>query len=274
MTPRWSKRSGDAHGYSPTMIAMPDIKTVNRVKYLELSAWEKAIDPPLKANELDVIGDVDLRPSGLTLMRDINGIAPLMDATNWQATQMKTEELRASIRDIFYTDQLQLPERPNATATEVSIRYEAMQRLLGSTFGRLTYEYLDPFVKRVFNLMMRAGMFKQMPDELLSGGLDTEIDIEYVSPLARSQRMDEVQAIQSFTGYLDSQIQIAPASQFILDRNESNRIVAKRLGVPAKAIRSEDEIAEEEAKAQQEQQEMMAQQQAMQQGGGGGQPVQ
>lgn len=273
MTPRWSKRSGDSHGFSPAMVAMPDIKTLNRAKYLELAAWEKAIDPPMAANETDVIGDVDLRPSGLTMMRDINGIKPMVDATNWNATMMKAEELKESIRNIFFTNDLKLPDRPNATATEVKIRYEAMQRLLGSTFGRLTTEYLDLFVKRVFNLMMRAGKFKDMPEELTDGEIDVEMDIVYVSPLARSQRMDEVQAIQGFTSYLDSQAEVDPKAKHILNRDESNRIVAKRLGVPTKAIRSKDEIEEAVEKEKQEQEKQM-QAMAAAKGGGGGQQVQ
>lgn len=269
MVPRWAKRSGDEYGFSQTMIAMPDIKTLNRAKELELDAWEGAISPPMKALEGDVLGDVDLRPKGLTFVRDMNALQPLNDSTNWNASMLKSDELRQSIRNIYFTDQLQLPDRAGLTATEVSIRYQTMQRLLGSTFGRLINEYLDPFVKRVFNIMLREGRFKEMPESLVNGEGDTNIDIEYVSPLARSQRMDEVQAIQGWMGFVGKMAEFYPEMLDIPDVDDASRLVAERMGVPAKAISSDEAVQDTRAKRQAQQKAQMQAAMAAQGGQGG-----
>ena len=87
-------------------------------------------------------------------------------------------------------DQLELNEGPQMTATEVQVRYELMQRLLGPTLGRLQSEFLNPIVERAFYSMLRGNALPPMPEVLQQIGGD--LDIEYVGPLARSQKMDEV----------------------------------------------------------------------------------
>ena len=100
-------------------------------------------------------------------------------------------DVRASVRRIFFSDQLELNEGPQMTATEVQVRYELMQRLLGPTLGRLQSEFLNPIVERAFYSMLRGNALPQMP-ECCNARFD--LDIEYVGPLARSQKMDEVTA--------------------------------------------------------------------------------
>lgn len=262
MVPRWAKRAGDVYGFCPSMLALPEVKTLNRAKYLELSAWEGAISPPLKAVFNDIIGDIDQRPNGITNVRDLNAIGVMNDATNWNTTMMKAEESRQMIRDIYYSDQLVFPDIPNATAYEMSKRYELMQKLLGSTFGRIVDEYLDPFIQRVFNIMYRQGKFEDPPESLAQAEGDASIDIEYVSPLARAQKMEEVESIQAFAGFvygLDQQTQdpIERPSD-VFNTEEGIRRVGKRLGVPADSINGEDEVAEIRDRRRQQMQQMMA----------------
>lgn len=274
MVPRWDKRAGDVYGYGPAIVALPDIKTLNEAKRYELSAWEKAIDPPLKGDANSIVGDVLLGPGKVTWMRDMNALQPLHEMTNWTASQIKSEELRQSIRNIFHTDELMLPERANATATEVQIRYETMQRLLGPTLGRLQSEFLNPFIERVFNLMYRAGLFEDPPEELAE--MNGNIDIEYVGPLARSQRMDEVTSIERWLGMLANVAQMFPEVTDHVDTDGLPEVLAERLGVPADAKLSRDEVErkrEKAAEAADQAQAQMQQQMAMEAMNGQPQPT-
>lgn len=262
MVPRWSKLTGDVYGFSPAMMARADIRTLNAAKLFEMRAWEKSIDPPTLANYNGIIGDLRLDPGGLTYVRDINGIRPFENGAQWQVSQIKANELIMNIRRAFFNDQLQLHEGPNMTATEVRARMELMQQILGPVVGRLQSELLNPLVQRLFMIMFRNEQFMEPPAELMEGG--NKLDVEYVSPLARAQRMEEVFAVERWFGQLIQMAQADPTVLDIVDFGSVGRMLAKRMGVPADAMKSEEEIEQLMIQRQQaaEAQQAMAAQQA------------
>ena len=263
VAPRWSKLSGDVYGFSPALIARADIRTLNEAKRFEMRAWEKSIDPPTLASYNGIIGDLRLDPGGLTYVRDVNAIRPFDSGAQWQVSQIKAQEMITNIRRAFFNDQLQLHDGPNMTATEVRARMELMQQILGPVVGRLQSEFLNPLVKRVFMTMFRAGEFNAPPESLMQE--NSNLDVEYVSPLARAQRMEEVFAIERWFQQLGTMAQVNPDVIDVIDFDKIGRLLAKRIGVPAEAIRSEDEVAMIKAQREAQQQAMM-QQQMQQQG--------
>ena len=148
------------------------------------------------------------------------------------------------------------------TATEVQVRYELMQRLLGPTLGRFQTEFLNPLIERVFGIMMRADALMPRP-EAMSG---MNMDIEYVGPLARSQRMEEAIAVERLYQLAMQVVQVDPTVMDVINHEQAIRMRATLLGVPKTVLRGEDEVAEireQRAAAQQQAQEQaMAQQQA------------
>ena len=262
LVPRWAKATGEIFGRSPSYNALPDIKTLNKAVEIGLKAWAKAIDPPLLVQDDGVIGRVRMTPAGITVVRSDGAIKPLQIGSNWQITDMKENQLRTAIRQAYYSDQLQLQEGPQMTATEVQVRYELMQRLLGPTLGRFQSEFLNPLIERVFGIMFRAGALMQQPDVI--GG--SKLDIEYVGPLARSQRMEEAVAIERLYQLAMNVAQVDPNIMDNIDHDTAIRMRAKLLGVPKTVMRGIDDVEDmREAKAQQQQammQQQMAQQQA------------
>ena len=125
LVPRWSKATGEIFGRSPSYNALPDIKTLNKAVEIGLKAWAKAIDPPLLVQDDGVIGKVRMTPGGITVVRSDAAIKPLQIASNWQVTDLKENQLRTAIRQAYYSDQLQLQDGPQMTATEVQVRYES-----------------------------------------------------------------------------------------------------------------------------------------------------
>ena len=262
LVPRWSKATGEIFGRSPSYNALPDIKTLNKAVEIGLKAWAKAIDPPLLVTDDGVIGRVRMTPGGITVVRSDTAIKPLQIGSNWQITDLKENQLRTAIRQAYYSDQLQLQEGPQMTATEVQVRYELMQRLLGPTLGRFQTEFLNPLIERVFGIMMRADALMPRP-EAMSG---MSMDIEYVGPLARSQRMEEAIAVERLYQLALQVVQVDPTVMDVIDHEQAIRMRATLLGVPKTVLRGEDEVAEireQRAAAQQQAQEQaMAQQQA------------
>jgi hypothetical protein len=259
MVPRWDKITGETYGFGPGNLAYPDIKTINEAKRLELRSWEKAIDPPMMGMAGGVLGDLNLQAGGYTQVRDTRALAPLHDQANWQAVQIKSNELRENIQAVFLIDQLILPERPNATATEVTIRYEMMQKVLGGTLGRLQAELLNPLVNRVFGIMARNGQLAQLPDDLESG----DYEVKYTGPMAKAQTANEAMAIERMYNLLMGVGQMDPTVMDAVDLPKSILAVAAQWGVPADVLRSEDEIADIQEQRQQAAQQQQQQQNAM-----------
>ena len=260
LVPRWSKATGEIYGRSPSYNALPDIKTLNKAVEIGLKAWSKAIDPPLLVQDDGVIGRVRMTPGGITVIRNDAAVKPFQSGANMQVTTFKEAELKTAIRQAYYSDQLQLQQGPQMTATEVQVRYELMQRLLGPTLGRFQSEFLNPLIERVFGIMFRAEAFVQEPN-LLQG---QSIDIEYVGPLARSQRMEEAVAVERLYQLAMQLAQADPSVMDILDHDEAIRARAELLGVPKSVLRGRAEVDElRQARMQQQamQQEMMMQQQ-------------
>lgn len=257
---RWTKASRERYGRGPGYTALPDVRTLNRAVELKLSAWAKAIDPPLLQRHEAVLGSLSLEPAAINVVEELDAVRPLESAARFDVTAIQEAELRAAIRRIFFADQLQLQERPQMTATEVQVRYELMQRLLGPTLGRLQAELLSPLIERAVNLLARAGQLPPAPGVLAQGG---DIDIEYEGPLARAQRSTDLIAIERKNAWLTTVLPIRPEVADVFDWDAEARHVASVTGVPADILEDEQAVAQVR-QGRQQQQAALAQMQALQ----------
>ena len=253
--PRWRKTSESQWGHSPANIALGDILTANQIVEMQLKAAEKMIDPPQKVQERALLGDLDLKARGLTVLRDITQIAPLLTGAEPQVGDARLEDLRMAIRQYFFVDELELKQSPAMTATEVQVRYELMQRLLGPTLGRLQADFLDPCVERVFNILWRGGQIPTPPDSVREAG--GEIDVIYLGPLQRAQKTDAVAAAERWLMLIGNMAEVMPELLDVPDPDAVAREAADSLSVPAAMMRTQDEVDQIRQQRQQQQQEMM-----------------
>jgi hypothetical protein len=168
------------------------------------------------------------------------------------------QQRREAIRSGFYVDQLLSGTSPNMTATEVVQRQEERMRVIGPVLGRLMNEMLKPLIDRVFSLMLRNEMLPFPPD-VLQG---RDIDIEYVSPLAKVQKSTSLNSTMKALEILLPLSQSLPVGDH-LDADGLVRHVTDSLGVPKTVLRTNAEVAkirEERAAAQQEQLERQQEQ--------------
>jgi len=152
------------------------------------------------------------------------------------------------------------------TATEVIARNESRMRLLGPVLGRLQSELLQPLIQRSFNLMAEARLFDAAPEYMQTGN----IEIEYVSPLAKAQRQGEIDSTLRMFEILNPLAQIDPGIFDYVDMDGLVKFVARTVGVPASVLRSEREvmtIREERQEAEAQQAEMAQMQQAAESAG-------
>ena len=267
MVSRWSKTVGEVFGRSPAMTALPDIKMLQEMMKTTIKAGQKIVDPPLLVPDDGVLGPVRTVPGGLNYYRSSTGarIEPLLTGGNIPISFQMMEDLRSRIRMTFFLDQLQFQGGPQMTATEVIERTERTLRLLGPTLGRLQSEFLGPMIERIFGVLSRADKLPLAPEILQ----DQELNIEYVSPLARAQRQTETQGIMRTLEFVGPIAGMDPQAAQIVKGADMVRHIADLNGVPPLLLKSNDDLMEE-AKAQQEamaaQQQAMAAQQQMAQG--------
>lgn len=230
--PRWRKTSESKWGNSPAFTALPDILTLNQLVELILKATEKVVDPAIVTTERGLLSDVNLGAGGLTVVRTIDDLKPFESRARFDVSELQREKLQMSIRSSFYVDQLQLKQSPAMTATEVQVRYELMQRLLGPTLGRIQNDLLSPIIERAFGILYRANRFPAMPQGLTLA----DLDIEYVGPLSRAQKVDTAAAAERWLSTMAGLAQYDPEVLDILDTDTIGRDLADVLNVPAKYI--------------------------------------
>jgi hypothetical protein len=257
IVPRWSKSSGEDYGRGRGHIALPDVKTLNKAKELGLKAWAKDLDPPTFERDGGIIGSLKLYAGGRTIARDKESIWTLDHNAKYDVSQIKEDALRHSIRQVFFSDQLNLPEKSEMREMEVAVRYELMQRILGPSLGRFEGEGLNPLIEREFGILMRAtsGKYPVLPPPppILSRMGINEIDIEYEGPLAQAQRQSETVRIQKVFNVAAQIGQVYPEVFDNYDGDETARLVAEIEGMPSELMNSIEErsaIREQRAKAQ------------------------
>lgn len=262
---RWSTLPGEVYGRGPVLIALPDIKTINKTKELLLKSasiaifgmwtgvddgvanWQNTkfgpgVIIPVAANEGS--------PQGRSL-------APLQAPGDVNLAQIVIEDLRATINNMLFADPLGPIDLPVKSATEISLRQQELSKRIGSAFGRLQYELIQPLINRLLDILDELGLVK-LDGFRVDGNI---IAIEHVSPLAQAQGEEEVTSILRYleviTGlYGPETLQIAaPVDRFVKE-------VAPRLNVPPAMVPSPEEFEQAKQMAAQLVQQQMAAQSA------------
>ena len=239
IVPRFLKATGEIMGRSPAMVALPDVKMLNLMSKTIIQAAQKQIDPPLLVPDDGFLLPIRTQPGGLNFFRSgtRDTITPLNTGANIPIGLNMEQQRREAIRSAFYVDQLLTGGGPNMTATEVVQRQQEQMRVIGPALDRLKNEMLRPLIDRVFSLMLRADMLQQAP-EILQG---RDVDIEYVSPLARAQKSSGLNSTMKALEILMPLAQALPVGDHI-DPDGLVRHVTESLGVPKTTLRSEAEI--------------------------------
>lgn len=244
--PRWRQTSDSMWGNSPAMMALPDVLTLNELVQLTLKSIEKVVDPATMVTERGLLSNLDLSAGGLTVVRNKDDVWSYESRARFDAVALQKNDLKASVRSAFYVDQLELKDSPAMTATEVQVRYELMQRLLGPTLGRLENDFLSPLIERSFRIKLRAGSFGDMPELMQTKG--GQIDVKYTGPLARAQRKDSADSLVRWVMTLAQVSEVMPEVMDLPDPDEIAKLLGELEGVPAKVMKSMTKINTERKK--------------------------
>lgn len=295
--------AGELYGRGPATIALPEVKSLNEMAKLQLDGSNMRLRPPLDVPVNAYLNPIELIPGYKNLNQDEGGrrVTALNVSGDLQYTSKDIEAMQTKVKEIFYNDQLYLRTNAEMTATEVQKRSEIQMQLMGPWQGRLELELFEPLINRILGILIRQGEVPPPPQELLEASEDQTLSgkpqeelsekqaekqrqkyttkalkIVYDSPLARAQRLVDVQVIDQVKMSIAQAMQLNPQGaqelllRFDLVKMEVDR--ARSLGLPTKYIVSDDKF--EEAKtAQQAQMQQMQQMQSLQQMADMGQKV-
>jgi|TARA_R110002126_G_scaffold47787_1_gene133682 hypothetical protein len=190
---RYVTGPGEIYGRSPAMMALPSIKVLNEQKKTMLKQGHRVVDPVLLTHDDGIIDTFSLTPGAINA-GGVNAsgqrLVHELPTGNLAAGQELMDMERSVINDAFLVSLFQiLVESPAMTATEVLERAREKGALLSPTMGRQQSEMLGPMIEREVDLLMRQEMFPPLPPALIEA--EGEFEIEYDSPLTRSQRAEE-----------------------------------------------------------------------------------
>jgi hypothetical protein len=262
--PRFNKVSGDVYGYSPTMVALADIRMLNAMSKTIIKAAQKIVDPPLILPHDGFLLPLNTNPGKVNFQlkgTSDDQIRPLATGGNIPIGLEMEEQRRTSIKRKFFVDLFLMlaAQTKNMTATEVNQRVEEKMLLLGPSLGRLMNELLDPIIFRTFSILLRQELVPAAPPSLEGQTLR----VEYISPLAKAQRISE---ITSLNGVLSLAAQMAEFTPDVLDKIDSDQAIeqaADIFGVDPRLIRDAEAVqkiraARAEQQAQQQKLEQAA----------------
>ena len=267
-------------GRGAGMELLPDVRSLNEQKRLELRGLEKDIDPPLIAHSESVLGRADAGAGKMIWLKA--GAQPpsyLLSGTRFDISKFKTDEAKEIIYAAFYLSEVRMltSARPgNMSEQEYLSRTQQALERIGPMYFRLTHEFLDILLMRLFSILMRRGEFPPLPAEmqdLARRGYDLSLQVGYTGPIARAQRMVEHRNTSEFLGF---GVQLAQGTGQLdaidwIDTDEAMQQAHELLGAPSKVLRGKREVEEiRERRAQEQQAAALAAQMADTLGGGVG----
>jgi Bacteriophage head to tail connecting protein len=259
--PRWSKSAGEVYGRGPGMMALPDMKTLNKMTETMLRGAQKVVDPPLQAPDDGYVLPLVTKPGGINYYRSgrKDRIEPIFADTRIDFGYQALQDRRQRVRESFYVDQLQLNQGPQMTATEVLQRTEEKMRLLGPLLGRMQSEFLKPLIERVYDIMERRELLDVPPEELNG----VSLNVQYSSLIARSQKTSEGQSIFRTMEAVAIFGQLDKRAYDNFKADEAVKVIADMFGFPQSILRTESELEEYRAQKAEQQQALADQQEAM-----------
>ena len=248
---RWSKCAGEKYGRGPLLNALSAIKTTNLTVELILENAQMSISGIYQMEDDGVVNPdtIQLVPGSIIpKAMGSQGLQPINAAGRFDVAQLVLSDMRLNIKRALYNDMLGDPDKTPATATEIAERMADLSRRMGSAFGRLQVELVQPVLQRVVYILKKQGRI-EIPT--VNG---REVKIKSVSPLAQAQANQDISSIARFLQLIGGTFG-PELLNMLINQEETSLHLAKKFGVPEGLIRNAEERNQIVAMMQQAQQQ-------------------
>lgn len=244
---RWIKAADEVQGRGPVLFALPDAKVLNKVKELVLKNASLAISGVWTVTDDGVLNpaNIVIRPGVIIPVRSNGGgqlgpsIQQLEFKGKFDVAQLIIADLNTTIKTAMMDNQLPPDEGPVKSATEVIAKIKELQQDIGSPFGRMKREFINPLIQRTLNLMIEAGLLN-IPGVRRFRVDGTGVDVEILSSIAQAQNISDVESTVNWMEMNNALI--GPQIFGMAARLEDfPALSAEKLGIDPKLLRSVDE---------------------------------
>lgn len=239
---RYMKVAGEIYGRGPLITALPDIKTLNATKRMLLQNASLSIAGMYTAADDGVLNpqNIKIQPGAIIPVARNGGpqgpsLSPLPRSGDFNLAQIVINDLSVAIKKVLLDDTLPPDTMSARSATEVHARMQELASNMGAAFGRLITEAMIPLVSRILAVMDGENLI-DMP--LKVDG--QQVKVVPISPLARAQNSEELQAVMQFMQLAGS---LGPIGIMAINQDEAIAFIADRLGVPPRILTTPEERA-------------------------------
>lgn len=234
---RWARDSTTAWGMGPTYRTLPEIKTLNHFRYLNLKNYDKEVDPPVSYEDDGVINVEHGIDPGTWIPRAPNSKepAPIESKSRMDVAVFNIDEVRSAIRRAHYQDRPEQPGKTPPTATQWADEAAERARRMGTPATNLVQELQYPLFQRFAYLLEKRG---KLPKVKLNG---EAIALEPISPLLRAQEQEEVVRTDKFAEMISTRFGPQMAN-VLIDGFTYADWLARKMGVDPGLVRKPQDL--------------------------------
>ena len=230
---RFDKISGDASGFGPLMVSLPDISTLNHIIEQSLMNNTLELANPMTVQDDGVtdINNVVLKP-GIVIPVAHNGgpwgrsIDVLPRNAKFEMSLFNVERLQSTILRQMYADVDQPLDRTQpSSAAEVVHRQQKLTTDLGPQFAA-SQVFLTEVLNRVLEIFSNKGL---IPPLVVDG---KQIDISFESPIADAHAVDKLDNLSEGVARIDQILQSGAIDA--MDPAAAVEYISRTLKLPAK----------------------------------------
>lgn len=250
LIPRWQRFSGETHARGPGMFALRSIRLLDQIVKTCLKASQKIVDPPQILNRRGWIGKPKNYPGSITYTdgHDMDQlIRPYGNTGNPVLGIEWAERESEKIKRIFHIDKIHAATKA-AEMREVEVLSEQEERMRDMVPQLAN---LHIMIARMVELVLHyiQDLLPEPPPQLIGQALQ----IRYMSPLARAQKMMEIANVnRTMTQFIFPLANIDPT---VLQKVHTGRMVDWMFGeadIPMIVTRTNEEMEQQQAEAQQQ----------------------
>ncbi len=235
---------GEIYGTGPALVALPDIKTLNKTTELTLKSASLDAYPSYTVVDDGVLSIANMRvePGGMIpVSSNVGGlggptISILPRSGNFDVGQLIIANMQKAIEKVMFLDTLGPIDQPVRTATEVSIRDRNDFRLQVGFLGRLNFELVDKLFSRLLHIQQELGNI-DLPEEFLKDG--RIVNIKHVSPIDAARDQEELLKIRQYLEFM--QPLTGPALASVVPIGTLSRRIGAALQIPQELLLTETE---------------------------------
>ncbi len=242
-TPRWMKVPGFTYGIGPFILAILDVKTLNKIKEFMLrSAALNIFGVYTVANGGAFNPNNAVLNPGTFIPVERNGgpngpsIAPLPRSGDFQMQDFLVRDLQDSIRKVMLDTRLPEDTPQPKTAFEISQRIKEFQVDIGSAYPRGMFEFVQPLFRRIISILLKKGLVT-LPEGFAIDNFFVQVQV--VSPIAQAQAMEDVQKLvnaMQIVGSINQQLVLTA-----YDVEKLPQWLSEKTGAPAAMLRDEND---------------------------------